>query len=399
MKSVSNSGEIVEDSSLVFPAPWPQEEPALNAEPFMVRTRLSRSDLLMACSKSRHFPSPEWKERNHPDSVGQLQATINLLNHRMIQFNSKNALKNCETIRNRIQHVIGRGGRLEILLPVFCVISNWQKRHHSTSLTFAEEVSLLHLANYARLFSEFIGIELCFLIISDATFYAPIFDDPMPAARQYVHDLQNFTIRHLISSQVKVLDLSDVIAGCRDYDASYQRNIEILKRDPLKGISREEFSRWTSSVTSTVNLDNFGLCYKDRIKLFHIGDQDDTKFRRTLALGENAFLQYRAMKMSLSEIAWEQRFFPDALRGTIHHKTTPVIGVRVYPEYKKSSKLLPYHGIAVVRHKHGNWKLTIEPEIYQHAKGNLPFLNRDKKSDFYVAEDSLSALLTYPPYE
>lgn len=57
--------------------------------------------------------------------------------------------------------------------------------------------------------------------------------------------------------------------------------------------------------------------------------------------------------------------FPHGIRATIHMKNIPVLGLRVYPEYKLRSTLLPYHGIAVIEYvsRMRRHRVTIEPEL------------------------------------
>lgn len=107
-----------------------------------------------------------------------------------------------------------------------------------------------------------------------------------------------------------------------------------------------------------------------------------------------AFVHYRAMKQSLADIDWDRFAYKNALRGTIHHKTVPVIGVRIYPTYKSSCQLLPYHGIAVLNQKGGRWCMHIEHEIYLHGSSFTRVKNRDGVSDFYVACSGLEFGLT-----
>ena len=98
-----------------------------------------------------------------------------------------------------------------------------------------------------------------------------------------------------------------------------------------------------------------------------------------------------AMKTSLAQINWENEAFPDTLRGTIHHKTAPVLGVRIYPGYKKKCQLLPYHGIARIKRIGERWEMTIEHEIYQHENPKVLCVANDAGvSDFYIDREDLN---------
>lgn len=61
---------------------------------------------------------------------------------------------------------------------------------------------------------------------------------------------------------------------------------------------------------------------------------------------------------------WDDRKFPGSIRATIHQKKEPVLGLRIYPGYKRDSRLLPYHGVTLVTQDvHGGIVMRIEPEI------------------------------------
>lgn len=79
------------------------------------------------------------------------------------------------------------------------------------------------------------------------------------------------------------------------------------------------------------------FCTDSGTSLAHLEDS------ATLALAE-----YRALKAAAADTNWEKRHFPNAIRATIHAKKIPVLGLRLYPEYKLGSRLLPYHGIATL---------------------------------------------------
>jgi len=51
------------------------------------------------------------------------------------------------------------------------------------------------------------------------------------------------------------------------------------------------------------------------------------------------------------------------IRATIHTKDIPVLGLRIYPEYKKNSRLLPYHGIGYFYLKNNKYKMKIMTEM------------------------------------
>jgi hypothetical protein len=39
----------------------------------------------------------------------------------------------------------------------------------------------------------------------------------------------------------------------------------------------------------------------------------------------------------MSKMSWEEKYFPNSIRATIHQKQQDILGLRIYPEYKKTS--------------------------------------------------------------
>ncbi|OOR84302.1 hypothetical protein B0180_04820 [Moraxella canis] len=88
----------------------------------------------------------------------------------------------------------------------------------------------------------------------------------------------------------------------------------------------------------------------------------------------------------MSQLSWEEKYFPNSIRATIHQKQQDILGLRIYPEYKKASKLLPYHGIAVLKTLDGNDCMLIQPEINVASQiGVKRYINNYNFSDFYIA--------------
>ena len=66
---------------------------------------------------------------------------------------------------------------------------------------------------------------------------------------------------------------------------------------------------------------------------------------------------------SLEQRAFTKRFGPNYVRATIHRAIeTPVLGLRIYPDYKKSSQQLPYHGVPLLHRDRGRVKMLVAPE-------------------------------------
>jgi len=352
---------------------------------------MTRNNLLELCSYSTYFPDTDWWRKEKCSTSTVAEVVRNFLNHKVLQFNSKKLFTESGYILQQVNRAIRKENRVELILPAFCVISSWQKRHHVTSVTFAEEASLLHLAHVARALEKNIGTNLRFLIISDATFYAGIFGDPMDAAERYIRDLTQIVQKHGIGDTIWIVDMSDIVKEYgQKYEDSLERNLDIFSREPALGLSAKEAARFKTSVASTLNISDLGLTYHHLRKIHCTGRFPNKALKVEI---ENriskAFIHYRAMKQSMAELEWEQKTYPQALRGTIHHKTVPVVGVRIYPDYKSSCQLLPYHGIAVLYRQENRWRMRIEHEIHLHDSSFVRVRKGKVESDFYVCPASL----------
>ena len=103
---------------------------------------------------------------------------------------------------------------------------------------------------------------------------------------------------------------------------------------------------------ATLNSRRMEFSYEQLVKLFGAAPnktKEHLDYNTTVALAE-----YRALKAAAADTNWEKNHFPNAIRATIHAKKIPVLGLRLYPEYKLSSRLLPYHGIAVITQNDDN---------------------------------------------
>jgi len=392
--SISTNGSIIEDSPFLARSAWPDTKPDRRGKRQRIGADI-RQYLAAECAVSRHFPSQNWWRKEKGSGRSTAEIVRNFLNHRVLQFNSKQLFGDSDHALHQIKRAISKHNCVHVILPVFCVISSWPKRHDTTSLTFAEEVSLRHLAEVASRLRENIGVGLRFTIISDATFYADIFGDCMRAALRYVQDLQRFVDSAGLGDALDVVDMSDIIEtqGPAYIDA-LERNMQVFQADPAQGISAEEAIRWRASVASTLNVSDIPMSYGQLRRLHMSGAfPSDAIAAKISDRIDRAFVHYRAMKQSLADLNWDRAAYPHALRGTIHHKTAPVLGIRIYPEYKSKCQLLPYHGIAVVERGRSGWQMRVEQEIYQHDRPGLVCVEHDRGvSDFYVLQTDLDTV-------
>jgi hypothetical protein len=169
-------------------------------------------------------------------------------------------------------------------------------------------------------------------------------------AQNYLVKLKRRTEALNIADAIKILDITDYLSEQNQF---FHERFEFWRTrflaDPLThDLSWEEYRRWHASMRSTLNSKRMAFDYEQMATLF-CADSGETLASldecATVALAE-----YRALKAAAADTQWEKQSFPDAIRATIHAKKIPVLGLRLYPEYKLGSRLLPYHGVAVISH-------------------------------------------------
>lgn len=342
---VELSGEIISRSQIGSDFIWPKLDPRSQWQP--IRSYEAGDDVRVRhLSSSTHFDMSAFLEKTkHLDLTSRI---LELLNHNAFQFNSRKKFRECEQWRQRISQACEKGDPIEVLILAFCVISNPTKRVQPTEVTTAEDVSLLHLDQIARHVASIYPPGAVFQVISDSTFYALPLGVTSVEAQNYLVRLRQRTEELQIANTIKIHDITDYLA-C--HNQLFHDRFEFWRTkflsDPLShDLLPDEYQRWHASMRTTLNSRRMGFDYEQLAALFSAdsgtspGSLDESA---TLALAE-----YRALKAAAADTNWEGRYFPHAIRATIHVKKIPVLGLRLYPEYKQGSRLLPYHGIAVV---------------------------------------------------
>lgn len=342
---VGLNGEIISRSQIGKEFVWPKNDPRSELQP---QRTYGRSDdaRIRGLSISQHFDMDAFLERTK--ALDLPSRIIELLNHNAFQFNSRKKFRECDQWRRMITDACEKGTPIEILILAFCVISNPTKRVQPTEVTAAEDVSLLHMDNIARHIANIYPPGAIFHVISDSTFYALPLGVTSVEAQNYLIQLRQRTEELQIANIIKIHDISDYLSN---YNQFFHNRFEIWRSkflsNPLShDLRADEYQRWHASMRATLNSRRMGFSYEQLAALFcadsgiSLANLDDSA---TLALAE-----YRALKAAAADTNWEKHHFPNTIRATIHAKKIPVLGFRLYPEYKLGSRLLPYHGIAVV---------------------------------------------------
>lgn len=380
------TGEILSDSKPSAGYDWPESAPNTDTSKLETLLTDTREHLLQACATYSEFDNEKFQNLSKTGNL--LEDAITFLNHHAFQFNSKRRFANSERVRKSINSSIASKSPLRIVIPIFCIIGNWAKRIDPTTVTFAEECTLRSLQNIAHMYQNTVGLRLKFEIIADATFYTRPFGSDPTFAAGYLAGLKNYVISKNLDA-LTIHDMSDIPAGklC-EFEKEYIRVRSILSHDPTYGLEAREAQSWIESMSKCITTRDLGASYEEVKDTFKNGNFKSKFGQEVLRRTERAFVDYRALKYALSALDWEDTHFPDSIRATIHHKKLDVMGLRVYPRYKLGSRLLPYHGVALISsNDEGGYQMQVLPEISMVDRDEYTrYITNDGFTDLYLTK-------------
>lgn len=381
------NGEIITNSQLSL-YDWPDNDPRLKHQ----EVRLLRSedmDLIAEAARTHRFNFASFLRLYQNDPLPS--QILEILNHRAFQFNSRTRFRQCSLMRNRIAAACEAQCPIEVILPAFCVISNPVKRLQQTVVTVAEEITLRHLGNISHIIEQIYAPGMTFHVISDSTFYALSFGVTAVESYNYIFLLRKHVKNLNLDKNIQIHDMSVLIS---EYMIPFQEHFDSWWRqftsNPLvDGLSRAEYEQWLINMMASINTRQMNLTYKRMRDVFgpHVLSHSNDHVLSTIQeQARSALAIYRALKAAIAEMKWEDLFFPNAIRATIHTKSIPILGLRLYPEYKFSSTLLPYHGVAVLEYasKTRGHRMSIKPEMLVLGHQNITrVVNQDGVTLFY----------------
>ena len=120
---------------------------------------------------------------------------------------------------------------------------------------------------------------------------------------------------------------------------------------------------------STVNTICYPLSYSDMRDVFSSKKNPANKWYGLVErLASEGLRQMLALKAAANEVNVPEKVWPGHLRVSCHKKRIiggfAIPGLRVYPRYYASSRILPYHGVPLIRFGHRGPVLDIFPEIF-----------------------------------
>lgn len=280
------------------------------------------------------------------DNLCIFDSIFNYLNSRHLQFNSRRAFEEYlpwqEVIKNRIY----KKEKLHIIIPIFCNIGNPLKRFHETTLTAAEKVTLKFLNEISEKVRNNYAQCLCFDVVVDANFYSMPFMNSVVETNSYFRELKNYVESEKLSDNIRIIDMMDLLSNKSEcFLESYNKWLHQLSLNKSNDYNENR----VNSMLHCINIRHLTEDYQSIISCYSKNKTDFGAYMWDTACKSLSI--YISLKNAAADINWEDIIGEDFVRATIHTKDIPVLGLRIYPEYKKSSRLLPYHGIAYFSRK------------------------------------------------
>ncbi|MCG8344887.1 MAG: L-tyrosine/L-tryptophan isonitrile synthase family protein [Chlorobiales bacterium] len=385
--------EILQTSSLEK-YQWPEYDP--HSVPQRTRVRLdSDIELIRRCLESAKINRTTFEKivvnKLNLNDVGKIQ---HLLGHPNFQMNGATNVKNELAWTKSISHAIENNSPIDIVYPQFCVIPNAPKRYTNMGTAAGEDTTI----EFFKLINEHVkwyhepGIKVHAL--ADASLYASAFQTHQTEVDTYFDSLQERVKALDAEDCVTLYDYSDLLRNkCRvDYQRLYYsigHNVWSKTIDEM--LPETNIPTLRNSVRCSVNTRRFQLTHKDHLALFGPLEKRDENhpFYNTIeAMTDIALREVTTIRLACTQIDIATRLWPNAIRASCHKGQKNgrwAMGLRTYPEYFGSCKILPYHGMPVIsKTSKGKIRLEIEPEVMLRSREDLIRITIGETDEVYA---------------
>lgn len=257
--------------------------------------------------------------------------------------------------------------------------------------TGAERITLLFFQHLAGLVSELHSPGLVIHVLCDALLYNSVYTNSPVEAAAYLRELQGWTTSMNGTSTIRIHDFAQLLGEFRSqFQAAYLETHRRLREDPTSVVPPAEYTNLLKSIRANINTRPLGLSYAE-LKAVFGPDQDPSlpAWQEVTAMARRALHEKLAVKEAVYATRAAEMLFPNALRATVHkglNHGRAVLGLRPYPEYYRSSRILPYHGVALLEPQAGSWKATIHPEVALRGRLDLTrVVTPEGTTSFYLA--------------
>jgi hypothetical protein len=330
---------------------------------------------------------------NPREGLTLAEKVLRVLSHRKFQMNPVGAVRQEQEWLDRIDHAIQRNAPVEIVYPLFCVIPSTAKRYGTVGATAGEECTI----KLFGLIDEYVrqiyppGIVIHALV--DSALYADAFQTSSTEVEEYSRSLAQAAGEAGADKYLQLHDYAVLLkeACGRDYGERYCRWCRDLANcDLARLVGEQALAGLRKSVRACVNTRQFALSHDDLSHLMGppaVRDPSHPLYATIEQMTDAALSDYLAIRYACAEIDIATRLWPHALRATAHKGQKNgrwALGLRPYPEYYGSCKILPYHGVPKITHKNATAKLEVFPEVMLRGDDSLTRVMADNGHDVFA---------------
>jgi hypothetical protein len=366
----------------------PQNWPSPTGSPQTTRVGGSQDrELVRSCSQQINL-----LDRNF---LKQVRANVGTVAERLTAILSSGTLnfnrsRVSTAIGPRIDAACAAGEPVRIIMPAFCKIGNTAKLMYSLRPTAAEEVSLGHLAHVARSLSTFYRPGVQLIMLTDARLYGARLRNPVPTVAAYNTALHEIRASVVANSELQLIEYDDLLGRyAAEFERAFQGGLErVAANDPEMFAELSPYQLY-ESVRASLCTSTLGMTYNDLFECFSHQRNPENRFYKLLAAQtEESTTIKMAMRFACRQLEGRvltERFGPNYVRATIHvSSASPVLGLRIYPDYKRSSDQLPYHGVPLLYRSGDRVKMLVAPETRFWRDSTLERVtHRDGETYFY----------------
>jgi hypothetical protein len=295
-----------------------------------------------------------------------LPATLaTLLASKTLNFNRSGVR---EVLLPRLTRAVAAGQPVRIVMPAFCKVAHGAKFFFNHGPSAAEEVSLRHLAFVSRQLTRLYPPGVGFVMVIDARLYAAWLRNPAPTATAYNQALRQLASSVATESEVRLIEYDEVLQPvARQFEQFYGEGRQFVRTGDSRLDNTLRVEDLYESVRCSLNTQVLGMTLTDLRACF--GPQPDRAhpmFGPLATLARESAEEMLAVRhacRSLEQQVFTRAFGENYLRATVHvSRQHPILGLRLFPDYKRCSLQLPYHGVPLLREEGTRVRMLVAPE-------------------------------------
>lgn len=388
----SERDEVLQPSSLRS-FHWPEKNPEEVNQPVRCRTHADRQMVQEAATAVAFDLDRFLRNTRHLDVAGQVHF---LLTSERFQFNQVGAVRSERLWQTRIRAMVDAGIAIRLVYPLFCKIGNWAKQMSSIGPNAGEDATIFFFSHINTLVKLIYPPGIAIAAVTDAQLYNSAFQNPEVEVATYLAVLKQRVAELNAEGCVTLYNYVDLLANdARRYREAHHHHQHLMHDRPADALAGVNVETLFQSVKASINTRKYTIPYSDAREIFSADENPDNRYYGIVdQMTTRAFEEVVAIRMACSELNSFEQIWPGHVRATCHKGTKnglAVIGLRPYPEYYGSSKLLPYHGVPIITHNKSRLRLDIEPEVMLRDRQDLVRVV-DQNAETYFYDGTLATV-------